>query len=72
MALNTDTGRVGHGLSENDWLMTVRNRMGIPGGTCEFDLPSYHEWLNRASESRQRDLAQWSASSRRCALRWPC
>jgi len=60
VALNTDTGRVGHGLAENDWLMTVRNRMGIPGGTCEFDLPSYHEWLNRAPESRQRDLAQWS------------
>ena len=60
-ALNADTGRLGHGLAENDWLMTVRNRMGIPGGTCEFDLPSYHEWLHRSPESRQRDLAQWSA-----------
>lgn len=59
-ALNADTGRVGHGLASNDWLMTLRNRMGIPGGTCEFDLPSYHEWLHRAAASRQRDLLQWS------------
>ena len=60
-ALNADTGRVGHGLADNDWLMTLRNRMCIPGGTCEFDLPSYHEWLHRPPASRQQDLAQWSA-----------
>ncbi|MEN9903508.1 MAG: hypothetical protein RLZZ555_73 [Pseudomonadota bacterium] len=60
-ALNADTGRVGHSLAGNDWLMTLRNRMGIPGGTCEFDLPSYHEWLHRPAQARQRDLAQWSA-----------
>ncbi len=60
-ALNADSGRVGHVLSGNDWLMAVRNRMGIPGGTCEFDLPAYHEWLHRPPAARQRDLAQWSS-----------
>ncbi len=59
-ALNADSGRFGNSLTGNDWLMTVRNRMGIPGGTCEFDLPSYHEWLHRSPEARQRDLAQWA------------
>lgn len=58
--LDADTGRVGHGLNGNDWLMGIRNRMGIPGGTCEFDLPSYHEWLHRPAAARQQDLAQWS------------
>ena len=60
-ALNRDSGRVGHGLSGHDWLMSVRNRMAIPGGTCEFDLPVYHDWLHRPVQARQRDLAQWSA-----------
>ncbi len=59
-ALDADTGRVGHGLNANDWLMGIRNRMGIPGGTCEFDLPAYHEWLHRPPAARQHDLTQWS------------
>lgn len=60
-ALNSDAGRVGHSLNGHDWLMAVRNRMAIPGGTCEFDLPVYHEWLHRPVAARQRDLAQWTA-----------
>lgn len=60
-ALNSDSGRVGYSLTGNDWLMSVRNRMAIPGGTCEFDLPVYHDWLHWPVEVRQRDLAQWSA-----------
>ncbi len=59
-ALDADSGRVGQSLGENEWLMTIRKRMGIPGGTCEFDLPSYHEWLQRPVEMRQRDLTLWS------------
>jgi cell division protein ZapD len=59
-ALDSDPGRVGSSLGENEWLMAIRNRMSIPGGTCEFDLPAYHEWLHRPVEARQRDLAEWS------------
>ena len=60
-ALNSDAGRVGYSLNGHEWLMSVRNRMAIPGGTCEFDLPIYHEWLHRPVAARQRDLAQWTA-----------
>ena len=35
--LNTMPGRAGHALTQNDWLMTLRSRIAIPGGTCEFD-----------------------------------
>ena len=35
-------GKVGEHLRENDWLMTIKQRIGIPGGCCAFDLPSYH------------------------------
>lgn len=52
-------GRIGHYLRENEWLMAIKNRASIPGGVCEFDLPSYHYWLNRDGQLRQRDLEGW-------------
>jgi cell division protein ZapD len=48
-------------LRDNEWLMIIKQRMGIPGGVCEFDLPSYHYWLNREAALRQRDLQSWLA-----------
>lgn len=52
-------GKIGHYLRENEWLMGIKNRAAIPGGLCEFDMPSYHYWLNRDAEARQRDLRGW-------------
>jgi cell division protein ZapD len=53
------TGKIGQYLRENEWLMGIKQRTGIPGGACEFDLPSYHYWLNGAAEDRLRDLNAW-------------
>jgi len=58
-ALFSMTGRIGQYLRENDWLMSIKQRTGIPGGACEFDLPSYHYWLQRAPEARRADLNEW-------------
>jgi cell division protein ZapD len=58
-ALNASTGKVGQHLRDNEWLMSVRGRSIIPGGTCEFDLPSYHAWLTRGSNARAQDLQFW-------------
>jgi cell division protein ZapD len=55
------SGKTGHTLTENDWLMSVRSRAAIPGGTFEFDLPSYHAWQHLDAEDRQRDLQAWTA-----------
>jgi cell division protein ZapD len=53
------TGKIGQYLRENEWLMSIKQRTGIPGGACEFDLPSYHYWLHRASAARLADLHAW-------------
>ena len=45
--LNNLPGKAGQSLTENDWLMSIRSRVGIPGGTCEFDLPAYYAWQHR-------------------------
>lgn len=48
-------------LRGNDFLNTILNRYAIPGGTCAFDLPSYHYWLSQPSEQSRRDLDAWFA-----------
>lgn len=53
------TGKIGQYLRENEWLMSIKQRTGIPGGACEFDLPSYHYWMHRDSEARLADLHGW-------------
>ena len=40
----------------------MRSRIGIPGGTCEFDLPAYHAWLQREPARRRADLMGWVAT----------
>jgi len=46
--------QVGHDLPS-----TVRNRIGIAGGTCSFDLPGYHAWQHLGAAQRRADLAGW-------------
>lgn len=61
-ALSAQSGKAGQALSENDWLMSIRSRVGIPGGTCGFDLPAYYAWQHHAPVQRQHDLQQWATS----------
>jgi cell division protein ZapD len=59
-ALNTVPGKAGQSLTENEWLMSIRSRIGIPGGTCEFDLPAYYAWQHLDAPRRQSDLERWA------------
>ena len=60
--LHATSGKTGQGLRENEWLMAIKQRAGIPGGTSEFDLPSYHSWLHHGAERRREDLTGWLKS----------
>jgi cell division protein ZapD len=55
------TGKIGQRLRENEWLMGIKQRAVIPGGTCEFDLPSFHYWQRQDIDSRRKDLRAWLA-----------
>ncbi len=50
------SGKIGQHLRENEWLMGIKQRACIPGGTCEFDLPSYHHWLHQDATLRRQYL----------------
>jgi cell division protein ZapD len=52
-------GKTGGQLRDNEWLMAIKQRAGIPGGVCEFDLPAYHYWLNQEPAARRNDLNAW-------------
>lgn len=60
--LNQLQGKAGQALANNEWLMSIRSRVSIPGGTCEFDLPSYYAWQQHDPESRRADLAGWAGT----------
>lgn len=59
--LHAMPGKLGQHLRDNEWLMSIKQRACIPGGVCEFDLPSYHYWLNLDAEVRRTDLYSWVA-----------
>ena len=58
-ALVNTHGKTGQSIRDNEWLMSVRGRTIIPGGACEFDLPSYYAWQHRSPDERARDIAEW-------------
>lgn len=55
------SGKMGQHVRDNEWLASIKGRSGIPGGTCSFDLPVYHFWLNGEGATRQADLMSWLA-----------
>ena len=58
-SLNELPGKAGVALTANEWLMSIRSRISIPGGTCEFDLPAYYAWQQLPAPRRRADLLKW-------------
>lgn len=55
-------GQLAQDLKDNEFISNVKQRSSIPGGTCDFDLPALHFWLEQPAERRIGDLRQWLAS----------
>jgi cell division protein ZapD len=60
-ALIAAQGKTGQNIRENEWLMSIRGRTIIPGGACEFDLPSYYAWQQDSAQQRFNDISKWFA-----------
>lgn len=58
-ALLATTGKLGPQLASNDFLVSIKSRISIPAGTCEFDLPAFHAWKQREPQRRRADLTAW-------------
>lgn len=54
-------GKLGEHLKRIDFLLGIKQRTSIPGGTCDFDLPQLRFWLNQGHDRRTADLHRWAA-----------
>ncbi|MCB1867386.1 MAG: cell division protein ZapD [Gammaproteobacteria bacterium] len=52
-------GQIGHAMRNNEFLKSILQRSSIPGGSCAFDLPHYHFWLEQPVEFRQAETKAW-------------
>ena len=52
-------GRVGQNLRDNEWLVSLRGRLAVPGGSSPVDMPSFFSWQLKSFEDRKRDLQEW-------------
>jgi cell division protein ZapD len=53
-------GKIGAQVMQSDLFQSIAQRSTIPGGTCSFDLPEYHYWLEQDEAVRLKNLHQWS------------
>lgn len=62
LAVNTQIGKAGSTLNDNEWITSVRSRIAIPAGTCEFDLPAYYHWQHHSPARRRDDMMRWAST----------
>lgn len=46
-------------LKQDELISSIKQRSTFPGGSCNFDLPSYHFWLNQDANRKHNDLISW-------------
>lgn len=49
-------GRIGQELRENEFFIAIQQRSSTAAGTCAFNIPSYHLWLQRSPKIRLKNL----------------
>lgn len=54
------SGKVGASVMESGLFQSISQRSTIPGGSCSFDLPAFHYWLEQDQAEQQKDLEQWT------------
>lgn len=59
--LHAVKGKIGINVMQSDLFQSIAQRSVIPGGTCSFDLPEYHYWLEQDEEIRLKNLQHWSS-----------
>ncbi len=59
--LYATNGKIGSQVMESDLFQSIAQRSSIPGGTCSFDLPEFHYWLEQDEAIRVKDLEHWSS-----------
>ncbi|WGS85696.1 cell division protein ZapD [Methylomonas sp. UP202] len=59
-SLYSANGKIGISVMESDLFQSISQRNSIPGGSCSFDLPAFHYWLEQDEAEQQKDLERWT------------
>jgi cell division protein ZapD len=51
----------GLNIRQDEFIISIKQRSMIPGGSCNFDLPNYHYWLHKIFNNRTSDLNHWQS-----------
>jgi len=51
----------GDNIRNNELIRIFSQRINIPGGSCNFDLPRLNYWLKKSESKRKKDLTDWSS-----------
>lgn len=62
VSLRNMPGQLGQHLKNNDFFNSLRQRSSMPGGSCDFDLPLYHHWLQQPADNLKKQLLEWIQS----------
>lgn len=54
--------KIGQNIRECNWLVNIKQRITVPGGTSSIDIPSYYLWRNLSFSQRQEYLQQWAST----------
>lgn len=49
----------GQTMKQDEFINSIKQRIIIAGGACNFDLPNYHFWLHKPLEDRHKDIESW-------------
>ena len=58
-ALKQTGSQLGNSLRKDEFLSGIAQRMSIPGGSFDFDLPQFHYWLHLPHSERAGQLVAW-------------
>lgn len=58
--LYNSSGKVGASVMESGLFQSISQRSAIPGGSCSFDLPAFHYWLEQDQDQQKKDMEQWT------------
>jgi cell division protein ZapD len=58
--LYSDDGKIGINVMASDLFQSISQRSTIPGGTCSFDLPAFHYWLQQDTQTQFKEIDQWT------------
>ena len=57
--LRSSACQPGQLLKQDELVISVKQRSTMQSGSCNFDLPGYHYWINKPYQARKNDLSLW-------------